>query len=282
MKSLIVDKKYDEKKLNTFLLESFPNLSFNMLNKALRKKDIRINGKRISENILLHAGDEIKVFISDEFLYATSNIAFDIVYEDDLICIVNKPVGIEVTGENSLTTITGYFPCHRLDRNTTGLVVFAKTEESLSFLLDQFKHHNIEKHYLAKVVGIPNKKQDTIEAFLFKDNKKSQVYIYDTFQKGCQKIKTSYQLIDSNKNENTSILDVQLHTGRTHQIRAHLAHISHPILGDGKYGINQINKEFKQKTQLLCAYKLTFHFKEEDSILSYLNNQTFEIKPEWK
>lgn len=281
MRSLIVDEKYNEKKLNSFILNEFPNLSFNTLNKALRKKDIKINGKRISENLLLHTGDEITIFISDEFLFPKANKKLDIVYEDDFICIINKPVGIEVTGNNGLETISGYLPCHRLDRNTAGLVLFAKNENSLNILLKKFKHHEIEKHYQCIVSGIPKKEKAILEAYLFKDTKKSQVYIYDNFQKGCQKIKTSYQVIHSDTKNNTSILDVQLHTGRTHQIRAHLAHIGHPIIGDGKYGINKVNKEFKQKTQLLCAYKLTFHFTHDSSFLNYLNGQTFEIKTNW-
>jgi len=279
MRKLIVDENYNKKKLNNFILDKFPNLSFNTLNKALRKKDIKINGKRISENLLIHTGDEITIFISDELLFPTVDKKLDIIYEDDHICIINKPAGIEVTGDNSLESISGYLPCHRLDRNTSGLVVFAKDKYSLEILLEKFKHHEIEKHYICKVVGIPKKNKDNLEAYLFKDTKKSQVYIYDTFRKGCQKIKTSYQVIDSDTNNNTSLLEVQLHTGRTHQIRAHLTHIGHPIIGDGKYGINKINKDFKQKTQLLCAYKLQFIFSTDANILNYLNNKTFKIKP---
>ena len=279
MKNFIVNEKYNEKKLNNFILNQFPNLSFNTLNKALRKKDIKINGKRVSENLLVHTGDEVTIFISDELLCPTTDCKLDIVYEDDYICIINKPAGIEVTGTNSLEGISGYFPCHRLDRNTTGLVLFAKDKKSLSILLEKFKLHEIEKHYICKVVGIPKKLKDTLEAYLFKDTKKSQVYIYDNFQKGCQKIKTSYQVIESNTTNNTSILDVQLHTGRTHQIRAHLAHIGHPIIGYEKYEINKVNKEFKQKTQLLCAYKLTFNFSTDSNILNYLNKKTFKIEP---
>ena len=281
MKTLIVNEIYHKKKLNTFLLDSFPHLSYNTLNKALRKKDIRVNEKRVSENVFLHAGDEIKIFLSDELLFTPLVKSLNIVYEDETICIIHKPIAIEVTGKDSLETMTGYFPCHRLDRNTTGLVLLAKTPEALSILLEKFKHHEIRKHYIAKVFGIPQKKKATLEAFLFKDKKKSQVYIYDTFQKGCQKIRTSYQVLSSDQNQNISILDIQLHTGRTHQIRAHLAHIGYPIIGDGKYGINRINKEFKQKTQLLCAYQLSFHFTANSSILNYLNGKTFKIKPDW-
>lgn len=281
MKIIVVDEKHDNKKLDRIILDSFPNLNSNTLYKALRKKDIRVNNKRISDNIIVHTDDVIKVFICDELLENKPN--FSIVYEDDFILVANKPINLEVTGENSLTTLLdkNYFfikPCHRLDRNTTGLVLFAKSEEALNILLDKFKHHEIEKHYLATVYGIMPKKQDRLEAYLFKDNKKSLVYISDTPKKGYRKIITFYKVIKENKKDNTSVLDINLETGRTHQIRAHLAHIGFPIIGDGKYGKNEINKKFKQKAQLLESYSLKFNFKTESGILEYLNNKDIKLK----
>ena len=287
MKELIVSEKCNGKKLNKFLLDTFEGLSLNTLYKALRQKDIRINDIRTNKNVVLHAGDHVKVYISDEQL-ANSNIEnkikVDIVYEDEHICVVNKPAGIEVTGQNSLTSVLEQHylnefikPCHRLDRNTTGLVLFAKDEVSLRILLDKFKNHEIEKHYLAKVYGIPLKKQATLTAYLFKDAKKSLVYISDIPKKWYEKIITSYTVIDENKKENTSILDVNLYTGKTHQIRAHLAYIGYPILGDGKYGNNEINKKFGYKTQQLCSYSLTFRFKTDSGILNYLNSKTIKL-----
>lgn len=291
MKELIVDDKYNGKKLNSLLLDTFDGLSLNVLYKALRKKDIRVNDIRMNENVIVHTGDHIKVYISDELLEKNSHFEIDIIYEDDHICVVNKPVGIEVTGENSLTTLLEKYyqsnaqtsgktfiqPCHRLDRNTTGLVLFAKDEETLNILLDKFKNHEIEKHYTAKVIGIPAKKQATLTSYLFKDAKKSLVYISDTPKKGYEKIMTSYQVVEENKKENTSTLDVILHTGKTHQIRAHLAHIGYPILGDGKYGNNEINKRFGYKVQQLTSCSLTFHFKGESGILSYLNGKSISL-----
>lgn len=287
MKELIVDKKYDGKKLNTFLLDTFDSLSLNVLYKALRKKDIRVNDIRINENIVVHNGDHIKVFISDEQLTGKNNIDYrniiDIVYEDKNICVVNKPAGIEVTGENSLTNaLENYYknfirPCHRIDRNTTGLVLFAKNEDALEILLDKFKNHEIEKHYHATVVGIPKNKKADLIAYLFKDSKKSLVYVSDIPKKGYEKIYTSYDVISSDKKLNTSTLDVTLHTGKTHQIRAHLAHIGHPIVGDGKYGNNEINKKLGYKTQQLTSYSLTFNFKTDSRVLNYLNNKTIKI-----
>lgn len=157
-----------------------------------------------------------------------------------------------------------------------GLILFAKNEASLNILLKSFKIKEIEKHYRCIVYNVPKIKKKTLKAYLFKDNKKSMVYISDIIKKGYQEILTTYTVLDSNIKKNLSYLDVELHTGRTHQIRAHLAHIGYPILGDGKYGINKINKEFNFNTQLLVSYSLTFHFKEKN-ILSYLNNKTFTL-----
>lgn len=240
MKILVVNEKQDNKKLDKVLWDCFPNLNQNTFYKALRKKDIRINDKRISDNVCVHIGDIIKVFINDELLENAPS--YDIIYEDDFILVANKPINLEVVGENSLTSLLEKYehqkgdlfikPCHRLDRNTTGLVLFAKTQESLDILLQKFKDKEIEKHYLATVYGILPKKQNRLEAYLFKDTKKSLVYISDVIKKGYQKIITSYTVIKEDKKNNTSILDINLETGRTHQIRAHLAYIGYPIIGD--------------------------------------------------
>ena len=284
MKEIIVNKRYHEKKLNKVILERVPNINYPTFCKLLRKKDIKINGKRINKDMLIYENDKIEIYLPKEL--EETKINLDKVYEDENILVINKPAKIEVTGSNSLTEIINKQytncefkpqPCHRIDRNTTGLVLFAKNKEALEILLEKFKKHEIEKHYLALVYGIPNKKEERLEAYLFKDNKKSQVYISDIFKKGYQKIITRYTVLEKRK-DNTAVLDVEIETGRTHQIRAHLAHIGYPIIGDGKYGKNEINKQFGKKYQMLCSYKLKFHFQSESGILAYLNGKEIELK----
>ena len=283
MQKIIVDKKFDNKKVSDILYYNFKSLTQNTLYKAFRKKDIRINDIKINENKIVKVGDVISVYIVDDLLY--KNIKIEKVYEDENILIIDKPANIEVVGNSSLTTMlekeySFISPCHRLDRNTNGLILFAKNQEALNILLEKFKKQEIEKHYLAKVYDSTKKaiklKKDvtqTLTAYLFKDNKKSIVYVSDIPKKGYVKIVTSITLLDKKEKENYSILDVELHTGKTHQIRAHLAHLGIPIIGDGKYGINEINKKFGYKTQQLCSYKLKFNFKTDAGILNYLNEK---------
>ena len=284
MKEIIVNKRYHEKKLNKVILNELQNINYPTFCKLLRKKDIKVNGKRTNKDIIVYENDKIEIYLPKEL--EDAKVELDIVYEDENILIINKPANIEVTGAKSLTEIINKKytncefkpqPCHRIDRNTTGLVMFAKNEKSLEILLEKFKNHEIEKHYLALVYGIPNKKEERLEAYLFKDNKKAYVYISDTLKKGYQKIITSYKVLETRK-DNTALLDVEIETGRTHQIRAHLAHMGYPIIGDGKYGKNQINKQFGKKYQMLCSYKLKFKFQSESGILTYLKGKEIGLE----
>ena len=211
----------------------------------------------------------------------------DVIYDDENILAINKPVGISVT-ENAkenicLTNLVkkefgkNLEPCHRLDRNTSGIVLYAKNNDVLNILLKKFKNHEIEKFYEAHVVGIPSENHKIFKDYLFKDRKKNRVYISNICKKGYLEIKTEYTVLSINKENNTSILDVKLHTGRTHQIRAHLSFIGHPIVGDGKYGNNEINKKFGKKVQELKSYRLVFKFRTDSGILNYLNGKEIKI-----
>lgn len=287
MKKIIVTNKYNNKKILYILQDFFNGLSSSMFFKALRKKDIKVNGKRITTNINIFENDIIEIYLNDKFLF--KHLSLDIVYEDENILIANKPANIEVLSdtENSFTNIIQNhynfnnnfpYPCHRLDRNTTGLIIYAKNQTALDILNKKIKNREIQKLYKCTVIGIFNKKEDLLTHFLFKDSKKSTVYISDIQKKDYKIIKTSYKVLNENIKDNLSLLEIKLHTGRTHQIRAHLAYIGHPILGDGKYGIYEYNKKFNQKIQDLTAYKLIFNFTSDAGILNYLNKKEISNK----
>ena len=275
----------DQKKIVDYLKNKFKNLTNGTIFKALRNKDIRINGVKISENVPVNAGDEINLYIKDEFLFGTTALdKSKIIYDDENIVIVNKPQDVLVQGDGINIgldkMVNDYFgtqnivPCHRLDRNTSGLIIFAKNEIAEETISEMLKQHMIRKVYRCRVVGHPKNKKATLTAYLFKDSKTSQVIISNEKKKGYVEIVTKYEVIAYN-NDGTSTLEVELVTGRTHQIRAHLAFIGYPILGDGKYGKNEINKKFKLTRQELTAYKIIFN----DAIgeLEYLKGKTVKL-----
>lgn len=242
-------------------------LNYNQIQKLIRNKDVKVQGKRISSDIEISVGNLVELYLNETKL--------KIIFENDDIIVVFKPRNLETVSEKGdgdlLARLSKQVNCeifavHRLDRNTEGLVIFAKNQKSKKSLDNAIKNRKIEKFYLAKVVGIPEKKQDNLIAYLKKDEKNSFVKISDTQGQGYEIIKTNYKLIGLE--DDFSYLEVELITGKTHQIRAHLSHIGLPILGDEKYGNNEINKKFNKKYQCLCAFKLIFHFEKGD----YLEN----------
>ncbi|MEG1519697.1 MAG: RluA family pseudouridine synthase [Clostridia bacterium] len=231
-------------------------------------KDVKVNGKRVKENLTVYEGDVVEVF---------TNIERDIsvVYEDDNIIVVFKDFGISTYDllEKLISTRSELHAVHRLDTNTQGLIMFAKNTSAYESLLDCFERRELVKEYLAVVVGVPLRRADKMIAYLKKDSDEGMVQIFDMPRQGRELIYTEYETREVFKGY--ALLNITLHTGKTHQIRAHMAYIGYPILGDGKYGNAEANKEFKLKRQELIAYKISF--KEPEGSLAYLNGKVFEI-----
>ena len=292
MRKLIVNNSKNNK-ISKYIMSIYPNLSYNSLQKAFRNKDIKINSKRISEDIVIKDGDIIEIYISDEILF---NIPKSIkyYYNDENIVIAYKWQGILSNNEEKITLNEPTFEelvkkdlnlndlciCHRLDRNTSGLVIFAKSKDIFDVIIDLFKNHEIEKHYIAYVNNINfNSNHKILKGYITYNKEKAISKIYDKDIKNSQEISTEYSVIKKNKEKNFAVLDITLHTGKMHQIRAHMAHIDHCIIGDSKYGNNEINKKFKKSKQMLIAYKYKFNITNK-CILSYLNGKEISINEE--
>ncbi|MBR7172277.1 MAG: RluA family pseudouridine synthase [Clostridia bacterium] len=271
-------KNSKRQKVSDSIIEKFPSITYSNVRKMLRQKDIKINGKRISEDLIINSDDEVLFYINE-----IREMKVDVVYEDENIVVAFKPRKIETVSEDgsldfvsavSNTCGSKCFAVHRLDRNTEGLVVFAKNEKTKQSLDAAFKNRTIHKFYLALVYGRLEKQSDNMVAYLKKYSDKSFVEISDNKKAGFEKIQTNYKLIKSHND--LSLVEIELVTGKTHQIRAHFAHIGHFLIGDEKYGDSAVNKIFKKKYQCLCAYKIIFSFDEND-FLSYLDGKEISL-----
>lgn len=289
MRTIIVENcKKDDLLVTNYILSKFPSLSKNFLFKALRNKDIKVNGKRISSNIVIQNGDNIDIYIDDVYLFNLPK-KINYIYKDENIVVAFKPQGILSNHETGICNEPTFEDlvkkdfkeariCHRLDRNTYGLLIFSLNDTAYDAILSGFKENSIDKEYIAYVAFSKfTKSSETLEKYILKDPKTGFSKIYDTNVKGSLNATTIYNVISKNNKLDYAILKVKIPTGRTHQIRAQLKEINHPIIGDSKYGNNTINKKFNIYKQLLCAYKYTFSFKE-DSYLSYLNNVIIELE----
>ncbi len=311
MKSFEIGKNDADKRLDKFIAKAAPMLPKNLMYKYIRLKRIKVNGKKSDIAAKLNIGDLVEMYINDEFfeakedkydfLKAPKNL--DIIYEDENIILLNKKAGVlshpdegeyvdtlitrvqrylYEKGEYSPKEETSFAPAlaNRIDRNTGGIVIAAKNAESLRILNEKIKNREIDKRYLCVVVGSPKVKKDTVTAYMIKDEDKNKVRVYNKPFDGGKTMITGYEVLQ--EKDGLSLVEVQLLTGRTHQIRAHFAHMGYPLLGDGKYGKNEVNKQFGgYKKQLLYSYKLTFTFEGDSGILSYLNGQTFEADEVW-
>jgi 23S rRNA pseudouridine955/2504/2580 synthase len=288
MRTVTAEEKHEGKKIDKVIRDLFPNLASGMLFKALRKKDIKVNGIRIKEDYVVSSGDNIDIYIIDEFLFGKDDDGYSIVYEDNNILIVNKAQGVPVHPDKNQKEATlidklqkqygsEVSLCHRLDRNTSGLVILSKNAPTLDIMLEKIKNREIQKFYTCIVSGRMERKQAELTDYLEKNERISKVFISDKKSKNSVQIITNYKVLSVSND--LSLLEVELITGRTHQIRAHLAYYGHPIIGDGKYGKNIENKQYNAKYQMLCASRLVFNFKSTARHLDYLKNKVIAIEP---
>lgn len=272
MKSFVAKGKT---KLSKFLLDAYDGeLSFSVLNKLLRKKDVKVDGVRVSKDVWLYGGETVVVYYDGQIVRGD----YKTVYSDDNVLVVIKPKGITSEKFYERLNCDGnvYF-CHRLDRNTDGVMIFAKNEKAYQELVNGFKKRTFEKIYLAKVYGVVKPETAVLSDYLFKDSKNSIVTITEKPVKGSVPVVTEYSVIKTDGE--TSLLKVKLITGRTHQIRAHLAFYGHFVLGDGKYGVEEINRRLKVKETALSAVSLTLRF-NKDEFLYYLDGKSFSYNPD--
>lgn len=310
MKSFIIMKNDAGQRVDKFITKACPLLPKSMMYKAIRTKNIKLNGKRCEISTHLNQGDELKLFLKDEFFelppkkyeFMKAGRQLDIIYEDENILLADKKAGLIVhqddryeydtliariqrylfeKGEYDPESENSFSPAlaNRIDRNTGGIVIAAKNAQALRILNEKIKNREIIKNYLCIVNGHMDKPEATLEGWLEKNEDKNKVYILKQAKEGARSIRTKYKVIA--QKSGFSLLEIDLLTGRTHQIRAHLASIGHSLLGDGKYGINKINRLTGYDKQALYSYKLTFDFKTDGQELEYLNGKTFEVKDVW-
>ena len=307
MKELTIGINDAGQRLDRFLAKAVPLLPASLAQKYIRLKRIKRNGARAQRDTRLEAGDLLQLYINDEFFdtprednaYLTvAAPKLNIVYEDENILLVDKRPGLAVHphdgaeyGRTLIDQIQAYLYqkhewrpreenaftpalCNRIDRNTGGIVIAAKTAEALRVMNQKIKDRELDKRYLAIVEGTPKPREGSLKGYLFKDAVKNRVFVTDTPKPGAKTCQTNYRVLDSRNG--LSLVECELITGRTHQIRAQFAHAGHPLLGDGKYG--KLDKRFDRTYQALYSYKLTFLFTTDAGSLSNLNGKSFQVE----
>ncbi|MBR4040144.1 MAG: RluA family pseudouridine synthase [Clostridia bacterium] len=289
---MTVPEEKDGLMLSQLLKQTAADVPMWAIKEAIKKRDVRVDGVRISGDIRVHSGQEVRVFWPKSVVSAQQEKTLpapQIVYEDAHILLINKPQGIQsqnedhpLAGDSALTRVVAYLKgkgeetdhvhlCHRLDVQTGGLLLFVKDDESFESAVQAFSERSFQKFYTCRVKGCPAKREAVMHAYLRKDAQISRVSVTDYPARGAMEITTGYRVLKGGEH---ALLEVELITGRTHQIRAHLAHIGHPILGDDKYGDRLLNRALGVKRQQLWATRLVF---EAKGVLSYLNGRSFYV-----
>ena len=308
MKEYHITKNDSGQRLNKFLEKAVPRLPGGLMHKYIRLKRIKVNGKRTEPAYRLCEGDLLQLYINDTFFESPSlQEAWEkisvpdlhVLYEDDNILLADKRPGMVVHAdergdENTLiANIQAYLRqsgqwdpadaasftpalCNRIDRNTGGIVIAAKTAEALRIMNDKIKNHELSKRYLCVVHGVPQPPKAKLTHYLRRDEQRKQVEVFSHPAPGAKTAQLIYRVLTSRNG--LSLVECTLLTGRTHQIRAQMAAVGHPLLGDGKYGTNAKNKPYGETSQLLYSYKLTFDFQSDSGVLAPLNGKTFTVR----
>lgn len=305
MKEISVAKNDSGQRLDRFLKKIFPLLPESLLHKAIRTKDVKVNGKRAEPSYRLAEGDEVRVYIHDRFLispdpdraYLSVPDTVNTVYEDENILIVNKPAGLTVHGGNGETDTliariqaylykkgeydpdaeNSFAPalCNRIDRNTSGMVIAAKNAEALRIMNAKIRARKIKKNYLLAVHGRPSAESGVLRDYLRKNSDENRVYVERSKAPGNLTAITKYRVLKTSRD--LSLIEAEIVTGRTHQIRAQFSHAGFPLLGDTKYGTAKMNAGYGFKYQALVSYRLEFLEDADAGILSYLSGKKFTV-----
>ncbi len=309
MKELVISRDDSGQRLDKFLSKSFPLLPAGQLYKAIRLKRVKCNGKRTQAAQRLEEGDVLRLYISDDFLtvpredtaYQTASADVRVVYEDENILLADKPAGLLVHADEHECADTliariqaylfrsgSYDPqaahsfapalCNRIDRNTSGIVIAAKNAEALRIMNEQIRRRNLTKKYLCAVHGTLSPRKGLLENYLRKNAAENKVYVLSKRAPGSVTAKTAYRVL--REKNGLSLVEAQILTGRTHQIRAQFAHIGHPLLGDCKYGLQRENQQYGYRFQALVSYRLRFDFDADAGILAPLRGREFSLPEE--
>ena len=308
MRQITVNKNDADKRLDKFLLRLMPNLSKNLLYKSLRKNCVKVNGKHIKDGAFkISEGDILTLYFEDSLFekplyyadFMKISPKLNMVYEDENLLLINKPQGVLVheddrqNPENLLSHIKSYLYkkgeylpdnensfapalANRIDRGTGGIVIAAKNAKTLRILNEKIKKHETKKFYLCLAEGILKEKEGEINGYIVRNEKSRKTEFFDAPVPHAKETSTAYRVLE--EFPGYSMLEVELKTGRTHQIRASLSHIGHPLLGDRKYASADAVRRFGYSYPALFAYKLKFEFEDDAGILEYLNGKSFEIK----